>query len=73
LDIFLRAVGLWRSGRSCGDCSTLKRAAARFGWKPAIGSESFRPTDDVAFLRACRDGARQVIECQADHSHLFTA
>jgi len=29
--------------------------------------------DDVAFLRARRDEARQVLEYQADDSHLFTA
>ena len=29
--------------------------------------------DDVAFLRARRDEARQVLEYQADASHLFTA
>lgn len=29
--------------------------------------------DDVAFLRARRDEARQVLEHQADDSHLFTA
>ena len=29
--------------------------------------------EDVAFLRARRDEARQVLEYQADDSHLFTA
>lgn len=29
--------------------------------------------DDVVFLRARRDQARQVLEYQADDSHLFTA
>jgi hypothetical protein len=29
--------------------------------------------DDVAFLRARRDEARQVLEYQADDSHLFRA
>ena len=29
--------------------------------------------DDVAFLRARRDEARQVLEYQADDSHLFSA
>lgn len=29
--------------------------------------------DDVAFLRARRDEARQVLEYQADDSHVFTA
>ena len=30
-------------------------------------------SNDVAFLRAHRDEARQVLEYQADDSHLFTA
>ena len=51
------------------DCSFRLQEGGRFRVLPP---DRLTP-DDVAFLRARRNGARQVLGYQADDSHLFRA